>query len=238
MSSPLTPSLLVNSAFALATLGFMVRDILWLRLLTILGYSVFFVWHLTRADGPAWNFLIWYALLMTINGGHAAWLIYERQLVKLTDEECRLRDMVFALLDPLAVKRLLRAGTWLDLAHGDVLTRKGQRPDYIFLIARGEALVSDGDTVITRVRAGQFVGEIAFLRESIATATTTVVPSDHGALRCLAWDRDKLRRRIVRDESMRTTLYAAIGADLATKIAENNVRVTGGSEASDRPASG
>ena len=227
MDPSLTPSLLVNSAFALATIGFLVRDILWLRLLTILGYSVFCLFHLTRAGGPAWNFLIWYAALMTINGGHAIWLIYERQLVRLNEEECRLRDLVFRGLDPLPVKRLMRAGTWLDLPPGEVLTRKGHPVSRLIVIADGEAVVSHDGSVITVLGAGHFVGEIAFLRRCDATATTTVVAGDGGSgLRCLAWDERRLRRRVERDDAMRTALYASIGADLSAKIAANNVRVT------------
>lgn len=225
-----SPTLLVHLGFALSALGFLVRDILWLRLLAILGYSVFCVFQLTRAEGPAWNFLFWYALFMAINGGHAAWLIYERQLVRLSDEECRLRDLVFRALDPLAVKRLMRAGIWVDLPADEVMTREGLPARHLFLIADGEARVIAAGTEIARIGPGRFVGEIGFLRTGPATATALAAPPAGGdgppRLRCLAWPQPDLHRRLARDDAMRTTLYAAIGSDLAAKIAADNVRVT------------
>ncbi|HEX6143810.1 MAG TPA: cyclic nucleotide-binding domain-containing protein [Geminicoccaceae bacterium] len=225
-----SPTLLVHLGFALSALGFLVRDILWLRLLAILGYSLFCLFQLTRAEGPAWDFVMWYATFMAINGGHAAWLIYERQLVRLNEEECRLRDLIFRALDPLAVKRLMRAGVWLDLPPGELMTREGRPARHVYAIAAGEARVIAAGTEIARIGPGRFVGEIGFLRAGPATATTLAAPPVEGEgparLRCLAWPQRELRRRLARDDAMRTTLYAAIGTDLAAKIADDNVRIT------------
>jgi hypothetical protein len=230
MSTFLSPTLLVNLGFAVSAFGYLVRDILWLRLLSILAYGLFCSVMLTRAEGPAWNFLGWYAAFIAINGGHAAWLIYERQLVRLNDEECRLRDRVFKASDPLAVKRLMRAGLWLDLPPGELMTRKGRIAKHLFLVADGEAVVTADGAEIARVGPGRFVGEIGFLRAGAATATAMTCPTSvrlRGiGLRCLAWEQRKLRRRVARDDRMRTALYAAIGADLSAKIADDNVRVT------------
>lgn len=225
----LSPTLLINAGFMLAAVGFLVRDILWLRLLSIVGYSLFSAVMLTRAEGPAWTYLAWYAAFIAINGGHAAWLIYERQLVRLNDEECRLRDLAFPALDPLGVKRLMRAGVWLDLPPGEVMTRKGRLARHLFLVAEGEAVVTDGRAELARVGPGRFVGEIGFLKAGPATAATIACPMAERhrgiRLRCLAWDQRRLRRRLARDHGMRTVLYAAIGTDLAAKIADDNVRV-------------
>lgn len=226
---PVSPTLLLHLGFAFAALGFLVRDVLWLRLLASIAYGLFATVAFIREDGPAWTHVGWYTAFMAINGAHGAWLTYERQLLRLSDEEHRLRDLVFRSLDPLAVKRLMRAGTWLDLPPGEIMTREGLPARHLFLIASGEARISVSGTEIARIGPGRFVGEIGFLRAGPATATTVAEPGGadrRTRLRCLAWPQRELRRRLERDDAMRTTLYAAIGADLSAKVADDNVRLT------------
>src|SRR3546814_18438588 len=51
--------------------------------LATLSYSLFCIVAVTLADGPAWHLMLWYLTLITINLGHAAYLLYERTLVTL-----------------------------------------------------------------------------------------------------------------------------------------------------------
>lgn len=221
-----SPDLLIHVAFTATALAFLVRDILWLRLLATFSYSLFLALALSRAEGPAWNLIYWYVAFMTINIGHAAYLFYERSLEKLKPEERRLCDLAFPTLDPVPVKRIMHAGVWRDLAPGDPLTHKGMVAKHLWLIADGEVTVRVDQQEIACLQAGRFVGEIGFLTASAATATA-VAGADGEAkpLRCLAWEQKKLRRRLARDPAMRAVMYAAIGADLSAKIADSNVKV-------------
>ena len=84
------------------------------------------------------------------------------------------------------------------------------------------------DEPIARLGPGRFVGEIAFLTGTVASATTRAAPEARERLRCLAWNQGRLRQRLERDDGLRTTLYAAIGADLCGKVAADNVKVRRG----------
>jgi hypothetical protein len=216
---------LIHVGFVSTALAFLVRDILWLRLLATLSYSLFCIVAVTLADGPAWHLVLWYLTFITINLGHAAYLLYERTLVKLTAAERRVRDIAFPSLDPVPVKRLLRSGKWIDFAQTECLTRQGKISEYLYLIAEGEASVRVGEQEVARLVAGRFVGEIGFLARRPATAIATSA-DEQQACRCLAWKAEKLRHRLARDPAMKSVMYAALGADLAAKIADQNVKVT------------
>src|SRR3546814_10248910 len=54
--------------------------------LATLSYSLFCIVAVTLADGPAWHLMLWYLTLITINLGHAAYLLYERTLVTRSEE--------------------------------------------------------------------------------------------------------------------------------------------------------
>jgi CRP-like cAMP-binding protein len=218
---------LIHVGFVATALAFLVRDILWLRLLATLSYSLFCIVAVMLADGPAWHLVLWYLTFITINLGHAAYLLYERSLVKLTVAERRVCDIAFPRLDPVPVKRLLRSGKWVDFVQSECLTWQGKISEYLYLIAEGEASVRVGEQEVARLLAGRFVGEIGFLACRPATATTSAILADgQQACRCLAWKAEKLRRRLARDPAMKSVVYPALGADLAAKIADHNVKVT------------
>jgi hypothetical protein len=218
---------LIHVGFVATALAFLVRDILWLRLLATLSYSLFCIVAVTLADGPAWHLVLWYLTFITINLGHAAYLLYERNLVKLTAAERRVCDIAFPSLDPVPVKRLLGSGKWVDFAQSERLTRQGKISESLYLIAEGEASVRVGEQEVARLVAGRFVGEIGFLACRPATATAIATSADEQqACRCLAWKAEKLRHRLARDPAMKSVMYAALGADLAAKISDHNVKVT------------
>jgi CRP-like cAMP-binding protein len=164
---------------------------------------------------------------MIINLGHAAYLVYERSLMKLTEQEQRLHNMSFPTLDRVLVKKLLRSGLWLKLEPGEFLTRQGHTSRYLYLIAEGEAIVRASNREIARLPPGRFVGEIGFLTTSAATASAIAAPSggEEQPIRCLAWDQKKLRKRLARDTALKSVMYAAIGSDLSAKIADHNVKL-------------
>ena len=117
----LSTDTLVHLGFFVFLIAFLVRDVLWLRVLAILAYTV----HILRVgllgDDPFDYLMLWYATFVAINAGHAAWLVYERRLTRLSAAERDLAALAFPALefldDPLDLQELglgvllvLRAG--------------------------------------------------------------------------------------------------------------------------------
>ncbi|MEM7226191.1 MAG: cyclic nucleotide-binding domain-containing protein [Pseudomonadota bacterium] len=218
--APLTDAL-IHAGFGLSAVAFLVRDILWLRCLSILanlamGYAAY-----RALPDPRWIVVIWAATFIAINVVHSIWLISERHLMRLTEEEKRLKESTFGAVDPVLVRKLLRRGQWRDLKPEDCLVRQGIHLNSMYLIASGQAAVLLGDHVVTQIGPGKFVGEISYLTGDRSTATVVATEP----LRCLVWrcsELDKLKKR--RPEVV-GALQAAIGLDLSAKIASHNVRL-------------
>lgn len=217
-SGDLPTTYLLHGAFFLTALAFLVRDVLWLRSLAILANGLLIVAALYRGGGALQPQHYWYVLLIAINGVHAAVLVYERRLMRMTPEEQRLHEAAFAAFDRVAVKKLLRAGAWCSMQAGEVLARQGEKPDRLILMAEGCADVRLGDRRIAELGPGRFVCEISFITQQPANATVTA----HGPLRCLVWDRRLLERRLAKDPRLCSVMNAAIGSNLATKISTQN----------------
>lgn len=213
--------IVVNAAFLVASLAFLARDVLHLRLLALVAYAglLYGVWM-----HPAWPgapHFWWYLGFLAINAGHSAWLIWERSQTHLTPDEERVWAEAFPSLDRLLVRRILRRGEWRPVAPGDELVREGEVPARLSVLARGAADVTLNGKAVARLREGQFVGELAYLTGEPATATVVAVrPS-----RVLAWRREDLQRWLGDQPQLRSVLYAAIGTDLADKIASANLQL-------------
>jgi MFS family permease len=82
---------------------------------------------------------------------------------------------IFAPMPAPAVERLLANLVRVDVRPGDVVIREGDPGDRFYVIDAGEVEVTAGGGVVGRRRAGDYVGEIALLRDVPRTATVTAV---------------------------------------------------------------
>jgi CRP-like cAMP-binding protein len=88
-----------------------------------------------------------------------------------------------------AAGRVAREGSWISVAPGDVVVRKGQVGDAFYAVASGQLEVKVGRKVESVLRAGDHFGEIALLRDSPRTATVrAVTPARLFVLRRPAFD--------------------------------------------------
>ena len=212
-------NILIHIAFLGFAIAFMVRDVLWLRALTMVAYTIL-VLRLGLATAPGdESLLLWYLAFILINAGHAIWLVYERHLLRLTPMERSLATVAFPAMEDSTVKQLCRIGVWEDLKDSEQLTRHGSTPDILAVVFSGEIAVYQYDRCVARIGAGHFVGEMSFITGQPANADTHAA----GTVTLLVWEQAALARRCERDPGLRTALYTAFGPDLVNKIARTQV---------------
>ncbi|MDP6708320.1 MAG: cyclic nucleotide-binding domain-containing protein [Alphaproteobacteria bacterium] len=109
------------------------------------------------------------------------------------DEVVLLQDLPpFAKLESAKLKLLAFASQLRHFVPGDVLIAQGEKADTLFVILEGKVEISlgsgEGSRVVRVLEPPAFVGEIAILHQSLATATVTATT----ALRVLMVSRDVL----------------------------------------------
>ena len=120
------------------------------------------------------------------------------------------------------MRKLLRRGEWIDFAAQDCLARQGIHLDRLLLLSSGEAAVLLGGKIVARLKGGKFVGEVSFLSGDISTAMVVATEPT----RCLAWKKERLERLLAREPELVNVFYAAVGKDLAAKVAHHNVALS------------
>jgi hypothetical protein len=189
---------LVNLIFVGA---YWVKDVLWLRLLSIVGSLMIIPYYLLQTK-PLWTPTMWSCVFISIHATRAWGIMKERRPVALTADEQLLYDKTFSALSPQQFKRLLAIGEWQDLGRGYVLHSTGDPPDSLEAVVRGELEARRRGRVLGHARPGDLAGLASVLGGSPELFDATVTQP----ARLMRWRIADLRELAQADESLTLTL--------------------------------
>ena len=98
--------LLIHAANMLFLIAYMVRDILWLRILTVIATLCLIPYYFTRPE-PMMVPIYWSLVFAALNVYWIVHLLLERAPMKLNADEQRLCELVFRTMSPREMITLL-----------------------------------------------------------------------------------------------------------------------------------
>jgi Popeye-like protein len=202
-----------NLANLIFVSAYWVKDILWLRLLAIVGSLVVIPYYLLQ-NKPLWTPMMWSCVFISIHATRAWGIMKERRPVAFTGDEQFLYDKTFSALSPQQFKRLLAIGEWQDLDRGYVLHSTGDPPDSLEAIVHGEVEARRNGCALGRARAGDLAGLASVLGGSPELFDATVMQP----ARIMRWRVADLQKLAVADESLTSALRKIAAAAIAEKL--------------------
>jgi hypothetical protein len=206
----------VTIAFHLANVMFLfsytVRDILWLRLITLLAGASLILSFVLQPHPPT-AAIVWQVIFLAINILRIHLLIRERRPIPLAADEQHLANLVFRTLRPRELVRLLNVGAFVDHAPGTRLVTRGEPLDALLLVVRGSAKVALADRAI-EISDGTFIGELGYLTGKPPGADVEATTP----LRVVRWPLAPLREFLDDNPDLRATMQQVLGNDLAAKL--------------------
>jgi Popeye-like protein len=193
--------------------AYWVKDILWLRLLSIVGSLVVIPFYLLQTE-PLWTPMMWSCVFISIHATRTWGIVKERRPVAFTGDEQLLYDKTFGVLSPQQFKRLLAIGEWQDLDRGHVLHSTGDPPDSLEAVVRGELEARRDGRVLGHAHPGDLAGLASVLGGSPELFDTTVTQS----ARVMRWRVADLKELARADESLTSALRKIAGAAIAEKL--------------------
>ena len=203
-------SLAGHLAFGLIAFSFLVKDILWLRVVSILAslFSVFY--NYTIPETPMWLAINWNFIFVAVNVYHIAVIIYEKRPIKMQPKDKELYETMFKDLSPVEYLKISKVAEWNKYKSGQSLIVQGMPVDDLILIYNGTVnVIVDGEGV-ANLKDGQFVGEMSFLTEKPATATCKV---EHDT-ECLVWKQPEFKELLKRNPSLYYTIQSLLSNQL------------------------
>ncbi len=204
----------VHVANVLFLVMYLVRDILWLRVVAVLAGLALYPYYLWGTGTPLWEPIAWNTVFNLINLVQLKRLVMERRPVRLNQRERDLYEAVFTRLSPREFLRLYGAARQDSAAAGACLVAQDSELDRLLLIRDGEVAVRVGEREVARLDPGRFVGEMSFLTRDRTSASVWAAT----ATEYLSWTRAELERLFDRHPSIRTSVQVILGADLANKL--------------------
>ena len=204
----------VHAANVCFLISFVVRDILWLRVLSIAGGFSLIPYFYFSGPEPQLAPIGWNIVFTVINVYQIYRLIQERRPVALSEGELRLYDAVFHRLSPRAFLRLLGVAQARDADAGASLVEQGTAAEELFLIERGRVAIECDGAEIAHLDAHQFVGEMSYLTGEPTSACARA--SEQTSYLC--WQRATLEAHLTAYPDVRAGLQLILGADLADKL--------------------
>lgn len=206
-------ALLHHVAYAIGATAFAVRDIFWLRTISVLSSLTMIVGSLVLAEH--WQAAaFWHGFFVCVHGTRLGMMVYADKAARYTEEERELYATLFRRFTRLEYLKLLQAARWRDAAPGDLLAIEGRELDDLILISRGKARVEIGGRTVAQLRDGQFIGEMSFTTGDPASATVVVEET----VRYLAWNKRQLHQVLRRNPSLHFALGSVIAADMSRKL--------------------
>jgi len=204
---------LIHSANAIYLVSYVMRDILWLRIFTVIAAACLILYFYFLPE-PLLTPVYWNILFITLNVFWIARLLLERRPVQLTADEIQLCELVFRLISPREMISLLKIGTWETAEANECLVTVGSELDKLMLIQSGRAcLIVDGAKTQI-INPGQFIGSISFITDEIAPADFVALEST----RYLQWDKSSLKRYLTKNPELHAAIQATLSMDLTEKL--------------------
>jgi hypothetical protein len=203
----------IHIANALYLCSYLVRDILWLRVLSVFG-GLFLLGYYLWMPSPVWAAITWNVLFAAINLWQIRLLLLERRPVMLRPDELLLYQLAFRRLTEREFAKLLAIGHWKEVPAGERLVQRGEAFDQLIVLASGRVRVEAGGKLLAELRAGCFVGEMSFVTGQTPNADVVAVEPT----RTMSWRDEGLRKLLARNDQLRAAMQQVIGEDLIAKL--------------------
>ena len=201
-------------AFGLIAFSFLVKDILYLRLVSILAsaFSIFYNWVIPLE--PMWIAIGWNLVFISLNLYHVAVIIYEKRPVQMSDKHRELYETMFKDMTPVEFLKITKIADWIHFKEGEVITQQKHTVDTLNLIYNGTVNVAVDGIKVAELKDGQFVGEMSFLTEKPATATCVVKHDTE----LLVWKQEQFKELLKRNPSLYFTIQSLLSAQVSSAL--------------------
>lgn len=193
--------------------AYVVRDILWLRILTIIAALMTFPYFIFQTE-VLYSALLWQSAFALINLINIGRLLHERRPVNFTDDEETLRHLVFPNFTPYRLKQFFALAEWHTADKNDVLFSQGSHPTQLYLLADGEVDIRQDGRHLQRRLSGTFIGELSMMTDNPTSAEVVFATRS----RYVSWSHDDIQEFLDKNSDFARSFNTLISLDIARKL--------------------
>jgi len=216
-------SVLGNFSYLLVAISFAVKEMFWLRVLSILASVCGIIFNTYAFPTPLWFAINWNLLFMAINFAHIALLVRDRLSVQFTPEEDFLASSFFKRLTRVEAMKLFRLGKWESYAGDEIVHDSGKTAGKVMLLCHGQVEVLRGGQALRKLHSPYIIGGSALVMKQREHAESVVARSD---ARAMAWDVEALHALFAKEPSIKSHLEDLFVIQLTVEEGQGAVTAT------------
>ncbi len=210
---------LIHSANVIYLVSYTMREILWLRVFTVVAATCLVFYFYLRPE-PLLTPIYWNLVFIVLNIIWIVRLLLERRPVQLSDDEQDLCRLVFGTITPREMINLLKLGAWKQADANECFVSQGSQLDSLMLIHSGKACLEIDGRNLHELHPGQFIGGISFITDE--TAPTNIVALE--PTRYVCWPKSKLKVYLTKNPELHAALQTTLAIDLTKRLRDTWTR--------------
>ena len=204
---------LIHTANALYLLSYLMRDILWLRVFTVIAALCLVLFFLTQPE-PLLAAVFWNLVFVALNIYWIIRLLAERRPVAMNPEEARLHATAFQFMTPREMINLFRIGAWVEHPVSQRFVRRGKKVENLAVISTGVAAIEVDGEPVGELGDGRFIGTMSFINGDPSSIDIT----GRTQTRCLSWPAPKLRAYLQKNPETRGAIQQILNRELVARL--------------------
>jgi CRP-like cAMP-binding protein len=204
---------LINFSNIVFLVAFSVRDVLKLRILSIVGEGLILPYYYFQ-DEILWPPIFWGIAFMIVNAIRIVAIALERRPVVLSDKEEQLYRLAFNAINKREFLRLVSLARFVECLPGDVILEKGQHISEAIVVIAGDIEAVLGSNTGMAIRPGQLIGDVSAY-SGLASPADVVA---RGPVTLAKWDLEHVREFTASRPELRANLLRIVSMDLAAKL--------------------
>jgi len=202
--------------YILFVISVLMRDIKWLRIIAIAAGLLRIYIRARVVYDPVT--VMWESTLVLVNTAQLGLLWWDNRHRRMNEDEAYFVQSVLPGETRTNSLALLAASQCREVAAGETLTREGSVVPRLMFVTDGAARIEKAGAIIAICSRGDFLGEISFISNGVATATAVA----DRPMRIISFDNDKLRALLDRNLTLRRALEASFNRNLADKLGRSS----------------
>lgn len=215
-------------AYTLIFFSFLVRNILWLRLLAIFASFTSMAYNYYVPVEPLWVPIQWNCLFIITNLTQITITLLEKRNFTLVGHEAYLHDRFFPELTSAEFKKLIKGAYLRTSSENEILIEQHTSVEALMVIIEGEVRVNSNGREVTRLGKGHFLGEMSFLTDEPTKGEVQAV----GKVQYFFWEKESLKAFISKKPKMMNAIQRVLSHQLIHFILDEDQKADNNYKAS------
>lgn len=208
-------SLFGHTANMLFACAYLVKDILWLRTISMVACFIMIFFNYYGPEQPLWVAIFWNAAFIVVNAVHSFLLLLERKQARFSEEEQKMYETNFRHMSPVEFAKVLRVGHWKYFRPAASILVEGERPDALILLFNGIAKVKrNNDNRGVELSGGVFIGEMSMATDGVASANVEA----ESEIKAYCWPQKNLQHLFKENPNLKASFQMTLASDMARKL--------------------